>query len=68
MGKNEMKYKVNDEYVTVEIGKQNFGNMTVEVNTVGGEKHQCDMFQEADGDIGFTYKGEPVWFHHCIQG
>ncbi|EQM25426.1 hypothetical protein N399_24615 (plasmid) [Bacillus licheniformis CG-B52] len=48
------KYHTRYGTVSVQVGKQNFENMTVEVNEEDGNKLTCDMFHEDDGDIGFT--------------
>ncbi|EWH19983.1 hypothetical protein M769_0123635 [Bacillus haynesii] len=50
------KYHTRHGIVSIQIGKQNFENMTVEVNEEDGNKLTCDMFHEDDGDIGFVSK------------
>lgn len=47
----------------VNVGKQNFVTNTVKVEEEG-QVTVCIMFSDFDGDIGFTYKGETVWFKH----
>jgi len=61
-----LKYRTRHGVVSVQIGKQNFENMTVEVNEKDGNKLTCDMFHEDDDDIGFVYKDESIYFHHTI--
>lgn len=60
------KYHTRYGTVSVQVGKQNFENMTVEVNEEDGNKLTCDMLHEDDGDIGFVYKNESIYFHHTI--
>lgn len=45
----------------INVGRQNFVTGTVKVEE-DGEVTVCDMFTDFEGDIGFTYKGEEVYF------
>ncbi|TPF17972.1 hypothetical protein [Priestia megaterium] len=45
------------------IGRQNFITMNVPVE-VEGVTTSCTMFHDYDGDIGFLYKGERIYFRY----
>ncbi|MFA1510039.1 hypothetical protein ACDN41_12485 [Priestia aryabhattai] len=46
------------------IGEQNFITMNVPVET-GGKVVSCTMFHDYDGELGFLYKGERIYFRYA---
>lgn len=61
------KYKTDRGIVSVAVGKQNFEEETVEVLEPDQKLLTCSMFQDEDGDIGFYYHGEPIYFYQNIK-
>ena len=45
----------------ITVGRQNLAKETVELED-GNKKVDAPMFSDEDGDIGFVYKGEEVFF------
>ena len=56
-----MYYLIED--VKLDVGKQNFNDGTVSVK-VDGKVKNLPMFQDEDGDYGFYYGNEEVYFTH----
>lgn len=56
-----MIYKLNGK--KLKVGKQNLSKGTVDV-TCDGEVITCQMFSDEDGDIGFYYGDEEIYFSH----
>jgi hypothetical protein len=49
--------------VKLDVGKQNFEDGTVSV-TVNDKVENFPMFQDEDGDYGFYYGTEEIYFTH----
>lgn len=45
------------------VGNQNFKTETVDV-VFNDEKRNCPMFQDEEGDIGFIFEGEGIYFSY----